>query len=191
MSRYPLTIASSLMIGLLLVQAVLAQDKSERTSPPRAGDVAPDFTLPDLGDAEISLEKLRNDGPVVLVVLRGYPGYQCPLCRKQVANLIAWKKAFAEKHARVVLIYPGSVDLLTGKAKEFMGKTELPEHFTMLLDRDFEMIQKYGLRWDAPGETAYPATFVIGRDGKIALAVVSDSHGGRAETKRVIEAIPE
>jgi peroxiredoxin len=191
MYRHPFALACSLALGLFFADAASAQDKTERASPPRVGDVAPDFTLPDIDDAEISLEKLRNDGPVVLVVLRGYPGYQCPLCRKQVANLIASKKAFADKGAKVVLVYPGSVDLLTKKAKEFMGNTELPEHFTLLLDREFALIQQYGLRWDAPGETAYPATFVIGRDGTIALAVVSDSHGGRAETKKVIDAIPE
>ena len=191
MSRHPFALACSLVLGLFFSHAASAQDKAERLSPPRVGDVAPDFTLPDSDDAEISLEKLRNDGPVVLVVLRGYPGYQCPLCRKQVANLIASKKAFAEKGATVVLVYPGSMDLLTKKAKEFMGNTELPKHFRLLIDRDFALIQQYGLRWDAPGETAYPATFVIGRDGTIAMAVVSDSHGGRAETKKVIDAIPE
>lgn len=29
---------------------------------------------------------MTEGGPVVLVVLRGYPGYQCPICTKQLAE---------------------------------------------------------------------------------------------------------
>jgi peroxiredoxin len=42
------------------------------------------------------------------------------------------------------------------------------------------MINLYGLRWDAPNETAYPSTFVIDKKGKIVFSKVSSTHGDRA-----------
>ena len=56
-------------------------------------------------------------------------------------------------------------------------------------DPDYALTNLYGLRWDAPGETAYPATFVIGADGKVRYAKVSRSHGDRAPTAEVLKAL--
>jgi peroxiredoxin len=157
---------------------------------PAVGDQAPDFTMVALDDSKITLSKVLEEGPAVVVVLRGYPGYQCPLCSRQVASLIGSKKAFADKNAKVILVYPGAVDDLESKAEEFLSKMKLPSHFVLVTDPDYEFTEAYGLRWDAPNETAYPSTFVIDRDGKILLAVVSHSHGDRAETKQVIAKLP-
>ena len=35
---------------------------------------------------KVKLSALAKDGPVVLVVLRGFPGYQCPACSQQVRD---------------------------------------------------------------------------------------------------------
>jgi alkyl hydroperoxide reductase subunit AhpC len=47
----------------------------------------------------------------------------------------------------------------------------------------------YGLRWDAPQETAYPATFVIDRDGIVRFAQISSGHDGRALATDVLKAL--
>jgi peroxiredoxin len=180
-------ILSLLLIALGYVPTSLAQ---EAATLPAVGDQAPDFTLNSIDDSEVTLSKLIADGPVVVIVLRGFPGYQCPLCSKQVASLIEAKKAFADKKATVILVYPGTAKDLRSKAIEFVGKTTLPKSFLLVTDPEYEFTNAYGLRWDAPGETAYPSTFVVDQQGKILLAVVSDSHGGRADTKKVISALP-
>ena len=51
---------------------------------PEVGDKAPDFTLKSLDDQTVRLGELTAKGSVVLVVLRGWPGYQCPICDRQV-----------------------------------------------------------------------------------------------------------
>src|SRR5438270_12993160 len=56
-------------------------------TPPKIGDEAPDFTLKTLHGATMNLHKETAKRDVVLVVLRGWPGYQCPLCEKQVHDL--------------------------------------------------------------------------------------------------------
>lgn len=43
---------------------------------PKVGGKAADFTLMDLEENKVTLSKLIKEGPVALVVLRGYPGYQ-------------------------------------------------------------------------------------------------------------------
>jgi hypothetical protein len=48
-----------------------------RAQMPRVGQSAKNFTLEAHGGGKVSLvSALRRGGPVVLVVLRGYPGYQ-------------------------------------------------------------------------------------------------------------------
>jgi len=41
-------------------------------------------TVPETRVMIVSLANLNHQGPVVLIVLRGYPGYQCPYCTRQV-----------------------------------------------------------------------------------------------------------
>ena len=58
-----------------------------------------------------------------------------------------------------------------------------------MTDPGYRFTNAYGLRWDAPKETAYPSTFVVDTKGTIVFAKVSQSHGGRAETNVVVEAL--
>ena len=66
---------------------------------------------------------------------------------------------------------------------------QLPENFDLVLDPDYEFTNLYGLRWDAPKETAYPSTFLLDQQGKVFFAKVSKSHGGRTNAAELIEAL--
>lgn len=154
--------------------------------PPKAGDVAPDFTLQSLEGTSVELAKVADAGPVVLVVLRGWPGYQCPICTRQVQEFIAQAEAFKARGARVVMVYPGPADKLREHAREFVGDRQWPAEFRLLLDPDFAFTQAYGLRWDAKKETAYPSTFIVGRDRRIRFAHISQSHGDRVSALRAL-----
>jgi len=48
-------------------------------------------------------------------------------------------------------------------------------------------VNAYGLRWDAPNETAYPSTFVLDRKGVVRFANISRSHGDRTKAADIIE----
>lgn len=174
---------------LTLIPALLF-GASTLTAAPQVGETAKDFSLPNLEGESRTLKGALGSGPVVLVVLRGFPGYQCPLCNRQVGQLLSKQADFAKAGARIVLIYPGpsSVDL-KAKAIEFKKDRTLPAGYEMLLDQDYTMVNAYGLRWDAPKETAYPSTFVLDSKGKIAFAKVSNSHGGRAGADEILEAL--
>ena len=58
-----------------------------------------------------------------------------------------------------------------------------------MLDPGYAFTNLYGLRWDAPKETAYPATFVLDRGGVVRFANVSRSHGGRTPVAEVLSAL--
>lgn len=154
-------------------------------APPAIGDKAPLFSLPSLRGPDVRLSDVLAKGPVALIVLRGFPGYQCPVCNRQVQELVKSAKGFAEAGARVLMVYPGPRD----KAVEFAADKSLPSHFDLLLDGDYTFTNQYGLRWNAPNETAYPSTFVLSRDGVVRFQKVSSSHGGRTNAADVLKAL--
>jgi len=157
---------------------------------PRVGEVAKDFQLSSVLGTPTRLSDKLAAGPVVLVVLRGYPGYQCPACHKQVQELIQSARKLESARAQVILVYPGPSGGLADKAKEFLGRGEIPGHFTLLLDPDYAFTTAYGLRWNEAGETAYPSTFVLKpKTGEIVFSRIAKEHGGRARTADVLEAL--
>lgn len=170
----------------LLALVFIASRTTAADKPPVAGDAAPDFTLTDLSGDEVQLAKLTKQGPVILVMLRGYPGYQCPACTAQVGDFTSRAKHFAAAKTTVVLVYPGKADGLAERAKEFLGKSALPIGFHLAIDADFAVTKAYHLRWDKAGETAYPATFVIDELGKVRFAQISRTHGDRVKATAVL-----
>ncbi len=150
---------------------------------PHVGDLAPAFSLRTLDDKIVELDALASKQPVVLVVLRGWPGYQCPICTRQVHDYVTRAAEFAAKGARVIMVYPGPAKELKTHAKEFLANKEWPRDFLYVLDPDYAFTNAYGLRWDAEKETAYPSTFIIDRTRRVRFAHVSKSHGNRLSAR--------
>jgi peroxiredoxin len=185
-ARPRLKSALGLMVALALATPASARAAGAMLG---AGETAPEFALDPLEGAKVRLSELTHQGPVVLVVLRGYPGYQCPICSAQVGALMSKSREFQGAGARVVLVYPGPSEGLKQHASEFIRGKTLPENFQILLDPDYALTNDYGLRWDAPKETAYPSTFVIDGTRTIRFARISRSHGGRAKAAEILEAL--
>ena len=163
--------ALALMVGLVTVQAQQTPD---------LGQAAPNFTLMSPDGAKVSLADAEKRGPVVLVVLRGFPGYQCPYCVKQVHDYEENAAGFAKAGATVLLVYPGPPANLDEHAKEFMTKENpMPAGMTLLVDPDYKFTNRYGLRWEKEHETAYPSTFLIDRQGVVFFRKISEGHGDR------------
>ncbi|AFL86753.1 Peroxiredoxin [Terriglobus roseus DSM 18391] len=157
---------------------------------PAVGEVAPDFTLSTPTGKSVQLSKGLKQASTVLIVLRGYPGYQCPFCQKQLHDFIEHATEFAAKKAMVLLVYPGPPAELDQRAKEALAKqADLPTNITLVIDPDYKVTNLYGLRWDAPHETAYPATFILDHNGKILFEKISHGHGDRASAKDVLDAL--
>jgi thioredoxin-dependent peroxiredoxin len=178
----------SLALTLLTVSASL---NLTAATPPGVGEKAPDFTLKTLDDQSVRLSDLTAKSKVVLILLRGWPGYQCPICDRQVHDFIASASAFDGAKARVIMVYPEPAEDLKAHAKEFAewkGK-EWPKDFLYVMDPDYTMVNAYNLRWDARRETAYPSTFVLDRKGVVRFAKISHTHGDRTQASAILEEV--
>ena len=180
--QFLLAAAAVLVVSLLTAQAAAT---------PKVGETAPNFTLNTLEDKPVDLNQLTAKKPVVLVVLRGWPGYQCPICTRQVQDFARNAAEFAAHGAQVVMVYPGPADDLKAHAREFLQNKEWPGDFLFVIDPDYTFTNTYGLRWEAKNETAYPATFIIAKDNNVRFAHVSMKHGDRVDSTAALNALKD
>ena len=188
------TIGLTLFLAAACGLAAIAhtQQKQGSAPTPGMGGNAPDFSLMSLDGKPVRLSDELRGGPVVLVVLRGWPGYQCPFCTRQFADFLSHASELASHGARVVFVYPGPTDGLQEHARAFTANRRMPPNFQVLIDPDYAFTLAYGLRWNEPEETAYPATFVLDPTGTVRFVRVSREHGARvpaAETIGVLAAM--
>jgi peroxiredoxin Q/BCP len=149
----------------------------------KAGDRAPNFTLPDQDGRELSLAQLLKDGPVVLYF---YPADFTPGCTKEACTIRDMHDEIAAAGMRVVGVAPQDA----ASHARFRDKHGLP--FTLLADPDKAVIKAYGV--DGPlGIGVRRATFLVGADGVIGDAVLADIRIGRHEEfiRAAIAAAPE
>lgn len=181
--------SNRLLLAVIAICFALSS-RGANAETPAVGTKAPDFTLSTpAGNAVRMSQEVQGRG-LVLVVLRGYPGYQCPYCVKQVHDFVEHATEFKARKARVLLVYPGPPAALDEHAKEFLAKqANLPENITLVTDPDYKVTNLYGLRWDAPHETAYPSTFILDSKGMIAFEKVSHSHGDRLSAQDALDSL--
>lgn len=176
-------------VPLLIALAALlaATPRAHAAQPPTVGSTAPNFTLATPEGKRVSLNHLEEKGQVVLIVLRGYPGYQCPYCQRQAHDFETSAAQFAAKGVELLLVYPGPADSLSAHAQEFLKQSQnLPPNFHLVIDPDYSVTNLYGLRWNAPSETAYPSTFVLDRKGRVTYRKISREHGDRTTAAEVL-----
>jgi thioredoxin-dependent peroxiredoxin len=125
-------------------------------------DKAPDFTLHDENDKEVSLKALRGK----VVVLYFYPRADTPGCTVEACAFRDTYKQIQKSGAVLLGISPD-----TPKAqKKFQDKFNLP--FSLLADADKKVAEAYGVVQEKNmyGKKVMGiarTTFVIGADGKI------------------------
>ncbi len=185
-----------LLTAVVLLSAVVSSGKSTRPhaaqpSTPVVGIKAVDFRLESMDGVKVRLSDEVARGPLVLTVLRGWPGYDCPFCTRQFADYLSHAESFEQRGARVLFVYPGPAETLKEHASAFIASRPMPAAFRVLLDPDYTFTNAYGLRWNAPNETAYPATFVLDKRGIVTFASVSRGHGDRVSTEAVLKALAQ
>ncbi len=159
----------------------------------RAGDAAPGFILPDQHGRPVRLADRLALGPVVVLFTRG--GW-CPFC---TMVLRAWADA-------LTALQDAGGDLLAISPQPVPACGSVAERdllaYPVLSDRDGAVAAAYGVDWEVPeavrpvflrlghdlaalnGDGRWraplPAVFVVGGDGRIALA-----HADRAMARRL------
>jgi peroxiredoxin len=166
------------------------------------GTVSPDFRLPDVRGDLVSLTDLLRDGPVVVTFYRG--GW-CPYCNIQLRAYQATLQQMAALGARLVAISPqlpeqslstAQADELTfhvlsdvgNKAAHRFGLVyALPEELRAALRSNNKALP--GINGDESWELPVPATYVIARDGRIALACIEVDYRKRLEPEAILAAL--
>jgi peroxiredoxin len=192
-ARLRSTVAAVFVLSAAIVlggtgQAMQAS-MSGATATPAIGQKAPDFSLVAVDGATVRLSSEVARGPVVLVVLRGWPGYQCPFCTRQFGEYMTRAADVTATGAHVLFVYPGPADGLKAHAEGLLKSSTLPAAYRVLLDPDYTFTLAYGLRWEAPMETAYPSTFVIDKGGTVVFARTSHAHDDRVPVADVLTAL--
>jgi peroxiredoxin Q/BCP len=148
---------------------------------PEAGSPAPDFTLPRDGGGNIALADFRGRK----LVLYFYPKADTPGCTKEAIAFSALAPDFAEADTAIIGVSADAV-----KAQDaFKRKYDLS--IALASDEKHQMLEAYGVWGEKSmyGKTfmgVSRATFLIGRDGRIARVWPKVTVEGHAE--EVLEA---
>jgi peroxiredoxin len=168
----------------------------------RAGDKAPDFTLPEVRGGSLSLSRLLSTGPVVLSF---YRGLWCPYCRLELAALRVRLPEITALGARLAAISPQKISA----AYPDIAPERVP--FALLCDRGSKVAETYGLAAELPRSLRgiyarfghalsqvndgggwmlpLPVTYVVDRDARIAMSFVDTDCRNRLEPDALIAAL--
>jgi peroxiredoxin len=133
-------------------------------TPLRAGEPAPDFTLPSTPDQRVALSELRGK-PVVLVF---YPADWSPVCSDQLGLYNELRPEFAEYDAQIVGISVDGIWCHLAFSKDRKLHTPLLADF----EPKGAVARRYGVYDDKAGESGR-ALFVIDPAGVIRWSYLS------------------
>lgn len=150
----------------------------------KAGQFAPDFTLPDLRGGTVSLSHLLASGPVVLTFHRGDRRPHFAASFRMLATI---QPDVARLGAAIVAISPQAP-----AAMSVLDAPALP--FAIVRDRGAKVAGAYGLAFAQPNgrpgrPLPIPATYVVDRDGRIALSFIDADHRNRVEPDQLLAAL--
>lgn len=150
-----------LIISLFAVLSLqsCSRDKGkpvERTVSLEAG-IASDFTLTDTTGRKISLSSYKGQ-----VVLLEFWATWCPPCRATIPELIALQEKYKTKGLVVLAVAVDEGQDLAGKLSAFSRENNI--NYTVLLGNE-SAAKAYNI-------SSIPASFLIGKDGKILKVVI-------------------
>jgi peroxiredoxin len=169
---------------------------------PKAGEEMPSFLLPDENGRLLSLGELLAQGPAIVTFHRGH---WCPYCRISINTLANAQPRIEALGARMVAIVPDrqqfAAEMKSDSGVTFPILTDMDNGYAMTLNLAIwvgsemeEYMTKIGRTlppyqgndsWILP----IPATFVVGRDGRIKARFVDPDYRKRMAVEELIEAL--
>jgi peroxiredoxin len=166
---------------------------------PRVGDLLPPFHLPDENGRVVSLDDLLRHGPTAVVVHRGH---WCPYCRINTRALAQARPEIEAAVGQVVAILPDRQQYAAAIQAEaeavFPVLTDMDNGYAMSLNlvfwvgaemrdimsrADVDLSEYQGNEsWMVP----VPATFVVGRDGRVKARFVDPDYRRRMSIESLV-----
>lgn len=181
-----------------LLFAVLLSAQTTDPQGLKVGDNAPMFTAMDNNGKSFSLEAALKKGDVVLMF---YRGQWCPYCNKQMSQMNDSLSAITGKGATVVAISPEIQENVVKTVEKTKAAFPIISDVKMKIMRDYQVnfavpqttIDRYktfGIDFNvANGENGanlpVPATYIIGKNGKIKYVFFNPDYRKRASVKEI------
>lgn len=195
MKRY--SILFLLLAGLSSL--VFAQAETVYPEGLKVGDMAPDFSAKDQDGKTISLKEAIKNGPVIMLF---YRGQWCPYCTKQMSHFTDSLSMLTAKGASLLAIAPETAE----NVKKTIEKTKAV--FPVIEDAGMAIMKKYKVNFAVDEKTVakykgygidfdkangsnganlpVPATFIIGKDGKIKYAFFNTDYRKRVSVQEIL-----
>jgi len=181
--------------------ARLKQHKAGEDAP-KPGDLMPPFVLPDETGRLVTLKDLLAQGPVVVTFHRGH---WCPYCRISISTLVKAQPRIEATGARLVAIIPDrerfAAEMREDCNVSFPILSDMDNGYAMSLNLAIwvgaelqEFMRKIGRMlpqyqgndsWTLP----IPATFVVGKDGRVKARFVDPDYRKRMTLEEVVAAL--
>lgn len=185
----------TLLFSFLLILSSLAFAQAETVYPEglKVGDVAPDFSAKDQYGKTINLKQALQKGPVVMLF---YRGQWCPYCNKQMSRFSDSLSMLTAKGASVLAVAAETAE----NVKKTIEKTK--STFPVVEDQGLAIMKMYKVNFAVDEKTIIkykgygidfdkanganganlpvPATYIIGKDGKVKYVFFNTDYRKRA-----------
>jgi peroxiredoxin len=187
--RFPAAVLETLHRS---TEEVIASGQADRAV--KAGEIAPEFVLPDPDGNPVSSRQLLAKGPLVVTF---YRGVWCPYCNLDLQALEAARGEIESRGASLVALS------MQNAANSRKSQRDNQLGFPILVDFKGAVADRFGLRFKLPdqlvevykqfgndlaqinGEPSWtlpmPARYVIDRDGVVAYAEVNPDYTMRPD----------
>jgi peroxiredoxin len=178
------------------------REASAGAEAPQLGEPMPDFLLPDERGRLHSLKDVTQRGPVVIAFHRGH---WCPYCRISAAALAEAYPDIRRLGAELVAITPEigkfNAELKSASGAPFPLLSDMDNAYAMMLNLAFYVGDESRHRMTAAGvdispfnasdawTLPIPATFVVGRDGRVKARLIDPDFRRRMDVKDIVAAL--
>lgn len=192
-------IISLLSFLLMISSLVFAQSETVYPDGLKIGDTAPEFSGTDQHGKKISLKDALKKGDVVMLF---YRGQWCPFCNKQLSHFSDSLQMLVDKGVTLLAVTPETPENI----KKTLTKTKAS--FPVIEDQNLAIMKSYKVNFavDEKTVTKYkgygidfdnangsnganlpvPATYIIGKDGKIKYVFFNTDYRKRASVQDIL-----
>ncbi len=190
----------AVFVTLFFSTTIFAQSEILKPEGLKVGDMAPDINAINQEGKKVELKQLLLKGDVVLVF---YRGQWCPFCNRQLSKINDSLSFITAKEATVITITPETPENIKKTIEKTKASYAIVEDKGMIImksykvnfavdEKTIEKYKTYGIDFDkANGSNGanlpVPATYIIGKDGKIKYAFFNPDYRQRASVKEILE----
>ncbi len=192
-----LTLITALSIACTFA---FAQTDLQKPEGLKVGDKAPAIKGIDQNGKQISLKDILKNGEVVVIF---YRGQWCPYCKKQLSHLNDSLSYITAKGASIIAITPETVDNIKKTINNTKATFSIVEDKGLAIMKSYkvnfaldnktiETYKKYGIDFNvANGDNGanlpIPATYIIGKNGKIKYVFFNADYTKRASVENILK----